>query len=424
MTKRIAVGVSGGGLEPAGAPRGGGARRARRGDRPRLRRPGLPGARLGRRAGDRHRPDPRRRRRRPCAKPSPAPRPTPSSWPATCGSSGRRCSARSRGRILNTHPSLLPAFPGAHAVRDALAAGVRVTGATVHLVDETLDGGPIVLQEAVEVLPGDDEATLHERIKAVEHRLLPRAVALLLAGAVGVASGRPPRRDRHRGGGRGSPRPAPRAPLGLRQDRAWRRSPGASSAKGSSSSRPAAPREPSARRASPVTDVAAVTGFAEMLDGRVKTLHPRVHAGILADRRLADHREQLIAASIAPFELVVVNLYPFAAAAERPGHHARRARRGDRHRRAVDGPCRREEPRQRRDRHVAGALRRRPRGGRRRRPGPRRAAGGARDRGVPPHGRLRRADRRRAAGPDGRGRRRRCPTSPASPAPTTRSRRA
>ncbi len=67
----------------------------------------------------------------------------------------------------------------------------------------------------------------------------------------------------------------------------------------------------------PVTDVAAVTGFPEMLDGRVKTLHPRVHAGILADRRLAAHREQLAAVGIEPFELVVVNLYPFAAAAER-----------------------------------------------------------------------------------------------------------
>ncbi len=68
-----------------------------------------------------------------------------------------------------------------------------------------------------------------------------------------------------------------------------------------------------------MTDVAAVTGFPEMLDGRVKTLHPRIHGGILADRRLADHRRQLVAAAIAPFELVVVNLYPFAAAAERPG---------------------------------------------------------------------------------------------------------
>src|SRR5207342_990505 len=69
----------------------------------------------------------------------------------------------------------------------------------------------------------------------------------------------------------------------------------------------------------PVTDVASVTGSPEMLDGRVKTLHPRVHAGLLADLRLEDHRQQLIAAGIAPFELVVVNLYPFAAALERPG---------------------------------------------------------------------------------------------------------
>ncbi|MFP5343093.1 MAG: bifunctional phosphoribosylaminoimidazolecarboxamide formyltransferase/IMP cyclohydrolase [Candidatus Limnocylindria bacterium] len=69
----------------------------------------------------------------------------------------------------------------------------------------------------------------------------------------------------------------------------------------------------------PVTDVAAVTGSPEMLDGRVKTLHPRIHGGLLADRRLADHREQLHATGIAPFDLVVVNLYPFAAALERPG---------------------------------------------------------------------------------------------------------
>ncbi|MBF8290586.1 MAG: purN, partial [Chloroflexi bacterium] len=85
------------------------------------------------------------------------------------------------GRILNTHPSLLPAFPGGHAVRDALAAGVRVTGCTVHLVTEVLDGGPILAQEATPILPGDDEASLHERIRAVEHRLLPAVVARLVA---------------------------------------------------------------------------------------------------------------------------------------------------------------------------------------------------------------------------------------------------
>jgi len=84
-----------------------------------------------------------------------------------------------RDRILNVHPSLLPAFPGARAVRDALDWGVRVTGATVHLVDEEVDHGPIVLQEPVAVLPRDDEESLHRRIKEVEHRLFPRAARLL-----------------------------------------------------------------------------------------------------------------------------------------------------------------------------------------------------------------------------------------------------
>ncbi|MFI6868269.1 phosphoribosylglycinamide formyltransferase [Nocardia sp. NPDC050406] len=81
------------------------------------------------------------------------------------------------GRIINTHPALLPAFPGAHGVRDALAYGVRVTGSTVHLVDAGVDTGPILAQEAVPVLPSDDEATLHERIKVVERRLLAEVVA-------------------------------------------------------------------------------------------------------------------------------------------------------------------------------------------------------------------------------------------------------
>ena len=76
-----------------------------------------------------------------------------------------------RGTMLNTHPSLLPSFKGWHAVRDALAFGVKVTGTTVHVVTEELDEGPILAQEAVTVLDDDDEATLHERIKDVERRL-------------------------------------------------------------------------------------------------------------------------------------------------------------------------------------------------------------------------------------------------------------
>lgn len=85
--------------------------------------------------------------------------------------------SRFPGRVVNTHPALLPAFPGAHAVPDTLAYGVRVTGCTVHLVDAGMDTGPILAQEAVSVLDGDDEAALHERIKVVERRLLVDVLA-------------------------------------------------------------------------------------------------------------------------------------------------------------------------------------------------------------------------------------------------------
>ena len=83
------------------------------------------------------------------------------------------------GRVVNTHPALLPAFPGAHAVPEALDYGVRVTGCTVHLVDAGVDTGPILAQQAVEVLDDDDEQTLHERIKVVERRLLVDVLAAL-----------------------------------------------------------------------------------------------------------------------------------------------------------------------------------------------------------------------------------------------------
>jgi phosphoribosylglycinamide formyltransferase 1 len=89
---------------------------------------------------------------------------------------------RYEGRILNTHPALLPAFKGWHAVRDALAAGVKVTGCTVHIATEVVDDGPILAQEEVPVEPGDTEATLHERIKAVERRLYPETIRQFLQG--------------------------------------------------------------------------------------------------------------------------------------------------------------------------------------------------------------------------------------------------
>jgi phosphoribosylaminoimidazolecarboxamide formyltransferase / IMP cyclohydrolase len=222
------------------------------------------------------------------------------------------------GRIVNTHPALAPAFPGAHAVREALAAGVKVTGVTIHIVDGSLDGGPILAQEAVAILPGDDETTLHERIKAVEHRLLPQAVALMLAGAVELDP------DRHRitidtaRAAKALPH-RKRALLSVSDKTGLEAFAAGLVELGfeliSTGGTARALRDVGL----PVTDVAGVTGLPEMLDGRVKTLHPAIHAGILADQRRADHREALAATWIAPFGLLVVNLYPFAAAAERPG---------------------------------------------------------------------------------------------------------
>ncbi|MEY4322749.1 MAG: hypothetical protein RL410_530 [Actinomycetota bacterium] len=84
--------------------------------------------------------------------------------------------SRFAGRLINTHPALLPAFPGAHAVRDALAAGVSTTGSTVHFIDAGVDTGEVIAQRSVEILNSDDEDTLHERIKVVERELLVQVV--------------------------------------------------------------------------------------------------------------------------------------------------------------------------------------------------------------------------------------------------------
>jgi phosphoribosylglycinamide formyltransferase 1 len=92
--------------------------------------------------------------------------------------------------VLNVHPALLPSFKGLHAPKQALAAGVRVSGCTVHLVDEGMDTGPIVAQAAVPVLPSDDEHTLTARIQAEERRLFPKVVDAFARGAVKIVAGR------------------------------------------------------------------------------------------------------------------------------------------------------------------------------------------------------------------------------------------
>lgn len=97
---------------------------------------------------------------------------------------GAQFLSRFPGRVVNTHPALLPAFPGAHAVPEALAYGVKVTGCTVHLVDAGVDTGPVLAQQSVAVFDDDDDDTLHERIKVIERRLLVDVLAALATGGV------------------------------------------------------------------------------------------------------------------------------------------------------------------------------------------------------------------------------------------------
>jgi phosphoribosylaminoimidazolecarboxamide formyltransferase/IMP cyclohydrolase len=219
--------------------------------------------------------------------------------------------ARFGGRYVNTHPALLPSFPGRDGVADALAHGVKVTGATLFVVDEGVDTGAIVSQVAVDVRDDDHVAALHERIKQVERAMLvdtvgrmardgwtvhDRRVTIGMSESLSTAAGR---------------RPIRRALVsvydktGLEELAVALHGAGVSIVStGSTAARIAA-------AGVPVTQVEELTGFPECLDGRVKTLHPKVHAGILADTRNADHLSQLDELGIEPFDLVVSNLYPF-----------------------------------------------------------------------------------------------------------------
>ncbi len=98
---------------------------------------------------------------------------------------------RFEGRIVNVHPSLLPAFAGINAIQQALEYGVRVAGVTVHFVDEGVDSGPVILQEAFELPYARDIEPVEERVHEIEHRLLPRAVQLIAAGAVSIDPDQP-----------------------------------------------------------------------------------------------------------------------------------------------------------------------------------------------------------------------------------------
>ncbi len=219
-------------------------------------------------------------------------------------------------RILNVHPALLPAFGGqgmyGRKVHEAaIAAGVKVSGATVHVVDEEYDRGPIVLQSAVPVLAGDTPETLAARVRAQEHWIYPRAAALFCDGRLKIA-------------GRRAELSAPRAEVPSRVRRALisvsDKSGVVELARGlhelgveivSTSGTAKALAEAGV----PIRPLDTMTGFPEILDGRVKTLHPNVHGAILLRRKDAKQAREAELFGLEPIDLVVVNLYPFAKTA-------------------------------------------------------------------------------------------------------------
>ncbi|GIU84285.1 MAG: hypothetical protein KatS3mg008_1060 [Acidimicrobiales bacterium] len=203
------------------------------------------------------------------------------------------------GRILNTHPALLPSFPGWHAVEEALAAGVKVTGCTIHVATPEVDAGPILAQQAVPVLEGDTAESLHERIKRVERHLYPATIRRYMA-ELG-AEVPPPRRT---------------ALVSV-----WDKSGVVELCRelvhmGWEVLASGGTARTLEEAGVPVTEVAEVTGSGEMLGGRVKTLHPTIAGGILADRDSESHMRDLAERGISPIDLVVCNLYPFG---EDPG---------------------------------------------------------------------------------------------------------
>lgn len=241
-------------------------------------------------------------------------------------------------RIINIHPSLLPAFGGAgyYGIRPheaVLAAGLRETGATVHLVDESYDTGRILMQKTVAVLPADSPEILQQRVMTEAEQIILPAVVRQFADA--HAAGTPisdgqavqhpapgkqsDERQTARGRAKGGSGMIQRALISVSDKTGLEALGRGLTALGveilSTGGTAAALRQADIA----VTDVSEVTGFPECLDGRVKTLHPRVHAGILAERGKPDHMAFLAEADITPIDLVVVNLYPFRETIQKSG---------------------------------------------------------------------------------------------------------
>jgi phosphoribosylaminoimidazolecarboxamide formyltransferase / IMP cyclohydrolase len=211
------------------------------------------------------------------------------------------------GRYINTHNALLPSFPGIHGPRDALAYGVKIAGATLHFADAGVDTGPIIAQVAVPVRDDDTEQTLTERIKDVERQQLVEYVGRM-AREGWTVQGRKVLIGVAETDGR---RPIRRALVSVYDKSGLDDLVRALAAAGVEIVSTGSTATRIAATGAAVTPVEKLTGFPECLDGRVKTLHPAVHAGLLADLRLLAHSAQLADLGIAPFDLLVSNLYPF-----------------------------------------------------------------------------------------------------------------
>jgi phosphoribosylaminoimidazolecarboxamide formyltransferase/IMP cyclohydrolase len=230
--------------------------------------------------------------------------------------------ARFRNRVVNIHPALLPSFPGLDAIGQALAARVETTGVTVHFVDEGVDTGPVIAQREVPVPPGVRREELEKAVHAVEHELYPEAIRMIAEGRVRIDPS-DPRRVAIASPMNSEPATEIQESTGDGQVRVRRalisvsdKTGVADFAKGlaalgveilSTGGTATALREAGID----VTDVSEFTGQEEILGGRVKTLHPRLHAALLARRGDPGHMATLEREGIEPIDLVCVNLYPF-----------------------------------------------------------------------------------------------------------------
>ena len=223
-----------------------------------------------------------------------------------------------KDRILNVHPALLPAFGGkgfyGMKVHEAvLASGAKISGATVHVLDAEYDRGPIILQQTVPVFRDDTPETLAARVSAAEHALYPKAADLFCRGLVAIEGGRA-KALRPAEPAQGCIR---RALISVSDKSGVVEFAGELVKRGVEIVSTSGTYKLLKEAGIPVRALETLTGFPEMLDGRVKTLHPMVHGGILYKRDDAGHAEAVFRYGIEPIELVAVNLYPFEETAKK-----------------------------------------------------------------------------------------------------------